>query len=749
MKLFTFFSILIAIPFFFTPSTNAQNFVWAKQANVDVIGTVLDKNGNGYIGGDFGEIATFDTTTLLGTCSSVGGSNIFLAKYNSSGKFVQAFQNSGTGDVALLRMCNDKSGHIYLIGQYEGSLTLGTIPTTGPTSIYSYFVAKLDTAFNVYWVKTFENHAAGYLIRLSNLPCDNNDSLYIYGQNYGSYTLDGIPINSTTGKLFFAKLNPISNSAIWARQIQANYLCVAMPNDIITDVNNDVIVGGTFGDNLYATPGDFCVFNTTDTFFTDSGKVRNAFIAKYDQNGNYLWATQIDSFSYNDCQALTVDPNRNIFVIGSQYFAKYNASGAWKWLHNFPTYPIALATNKFGNYIYDDYGSLCKYDTASGSLLWNIGPLGPSGFSCLAASNNGTILLAGDNSSMNLGANHLFAGGNGFGFISLLKDSAFVPLANNTVKGNIFNDTNSTCLKNLKPGLNGFGIIALPGPYYTTTDSLGNYSLKVDTGTYSLREIIPSSHAFIDSQRCPLTTFSVAFSSSNQIDTGHNFPNQYTPCSSINISSSIPGYGCLACQSLITTELLICNYGSDTAYNPVLTVHYPDSGIIFHPLYSSIPWYSYISSDSLVTFVLSSLPPDSCIAISITDSIICTSPYYSGTNYYYKYRVTPINSCYPTDSIYNSTNVLTQFCRPADDAVSLNKSEIEIYPNPTDGRIIVKGLENVNSIEMYNVFGLKVFSQRDVIQRQVTVDFSNQPTGIYFLIVVDQNGTISKKIIKQ
>jgi len=334
----------------------------------------MDKSGNCYISGEYWSRGQFDTTNLTGT----GYSNIYLAKYLPSGKLIYVKHNTTGHDAAILNMCIDNSGHIYLVGQFEGNFTLGTFYLPSDVGIFSYFVAKYDTSGNCLWVRPFNNHygTGNYDIRVTCIACDNNDSVYIYGHSDGSSILDGIHLDHTMGKLFFAKLNPATGTALWAQQIQASYLTVVQTNKIAVDANNNIIVSGTFGDNLSITPGLFCVFNTTDTLMTGLGNARNLFISKYDVNGNYLWAKQIDSFAYNDYAGMSSDQNNNIFVVGTEFYAKYNTNGERKWIHYLADMPIVIATNKFGNYICDYGGNLYKTDTGSGNIEWNLSSLG-------------------------------------------------------------------------------------------------------------------------------------------------------------------------------------------------------------------------------------------------------------------------------------------------------------------------------------------------------------------------------------
>ncbi|MBI3502216.1 MAG: choice-of-anchor B family protein [Bacteroidetes bacterium] len=76
--------------------------------------------------------------------------------------------------------------------------------------------------------------------------------------------------------------------------------------------------------------------------------------------------------------------------------------------------------------------------------------------------------------------------------------------------------------------------------------------------------------------------------------------------------------------------------------------------------------------------------------------------------------------------------------------------EVNVFPNPSaDGKFTVQSSGfNVEGIEIDNIFGEKV--TRSVIPnavRNLTIDLSNQPNGIYFIKLTTDRGIINKKII--
>jgi len=94
-------------------------------------------------------------------------------------------------------------------------------------------------------------------------------------------------------------------------------------------------------------------------------------------------------------------------------------------------------------------------------------------------------------------------------------------------------------------------------------------------------------------------------------------------------------------------------------------------------------------------------------------------------------------------------------------------STIKVYPNPTTGELRVTSYElQVTSIEVFDIFGRKVFEQKsrkaeeqkdnsplfmEVWQPQadgVVLNISHLSNGIYFLKITTAQGTVTKKVIK-
>lgn len=72
-------------------------------------------------------------------------------------------------------------------------------------------------------------------------------------------------------------------------------------------------------------------------------------------------------------------------------------------------------------------------------------------------------------------------------------------------------------------------------------------------------------------------------------------------------------------------------------------------------------------------------------------------------------------------------------------------SRFHIFPNPNNGIFTLKSsVENgKSSIEIYNVLGEKIYFQFSTFNSPLSIDISNQPSGIYFYRIIKEDGSLA------
>jgi formylmethanofuran dehydrogenase subunit D len=92
--------------------------------------------------------------------------------------------------------------------------------------------------------------------------------------------------------------------------------------------------------------------------------------------------------------------------------------------------------------------------------------------------------------------------------------------------------------------------------------------------------------------------------------------------------------------------------------------------------------------------------------------------------------------------------VVTYTFGPLTSASWIQASQIELYPNPTNGKLNVTGVEKGQRIQVYNSVGSAIIDM--VVQsNHEIISIDKHPAGLYMIVVSDQNRLLGKyKAIK-
>ena len=265
-------------------------------------GIALDGSGNIYVTGSYNGTATFGATTK----TSAGSSDIFVAKYNSSGTLQWVLSAGGTGGDYSSNITVDGSGNVYLTGSFQGTATFGAITKTSTsTSTSDLFVAKYDPV-GVSWTWVQAAGGTGYT-PIGEITVDGSGNVYVAGFYNGSVTFGADPITSLGGNdIYLAKYN--SNGTFqWVKSAGGT-------ND---DFSTGIVVDGS--GNVYVS-GYFKGTSTFGAFTkTSSGNFASNYdmlVLKYNSSGTVQWVQSAGATSFVEATCLAIDGLENIYVSG-------------------------------------------------------------------------------------------------------------------------------------------------------------------------------------------------------------------------------------------------------------------------------------------------------------------------------------------------------------------------------------------------------------------------------------------------
>ncbi|ESU29081.1 hypothetical protein FLJC2902T_11180 [Flavobacterium limnosediminis JC2902] len=354
--------------FFIAKYNPNGDYLWAKSIggtdNEYLSAIKLDVGGNINITGNFGNIADFDPSPASQNLTSVGNMDVFIAKYNSEGTFLNAGIIGGypTGNSSENenKVTLDSTGAIYAAGTFSQKIDFDPSPQiatlTSENDGNDIFIAKYTPTGSYLWVKSIKG-INSETMSLSSTTTDANGNLYIAGYFFG--TVDFDPSNNTApltsvgfGDLFIAKYDSNGNY-LWAKTIgkTSNYIDSNTIKSIATDSNGNLYISGHFYNSLDFDPSAASAVLTAVQF-------QDIFFAKYNTSGNYIWAKAIGGNWYDKSNALHATSSGNIFIAGSfsdtvdfdpspavtnlmaggqnaMYFAAYDTNGNFIWVKGF------------------------------------------------------------------------------------------------------------------------------------------------------------------------------------------------------------------------------------------------------------------------------------------------------------------------------------------------------------------------------------------------------------------------------
>jgi hypothetical protein len=261
----------------------------------------VDAFGNRYVTGGFASIAKFGDRVL----NSAGGSDIFLAKFERSGELRWLLQAGGPGDDIGNDIALDREQNIYVAGSFTDSATFPSVhgPAKTVTGIgQTIFLAKYQPSGTLVWVQTgvisfsSNNEAFGVAVE----PVTG--TAFITGRSLSPTTFSSA--NGTehtvqgpfTWHMFLVKYDSDGNFQ-WGQSNEASINSVA--HKVAVDAHNDSYATGWLegSTTFHSNDGhDITVTGSSQPVQAFPDFPDDAFIVKYDAEGNVKWVNLIGGY---------------------------------------------------------------------------------------------------------------------------------------------------------------------------------------------------------------------------------------------------------------------------------------------------------------------------------------------------------------------------------------------------------------------------------------------------------------------
>jgi hypothetical protein len=388
-----------------------------------------DSAGNVYFGGAFSGTTKVGSDSFTTTDQFSG----VVAKYTPSHAlaWADAFIGSGGSDSnVVLAVATDVAGNVYLDDTFSGTLTVGSFTLTSSSPSGDSFVAKLNSAGVVQWVRQNSSPTVMFLFNNS-VAVDASGDSYVSGDFQKTLTIGSTTLTAKGASFdgFFAKLDPNGN-VLLAKNLGGTGES-SVDSIAVTDTGT-ILLGGVFN-------GTVTFGSSTFTAVGDDG-----FVSKLNSSGQFIWTqpivdSQISPFGA-DAAAVVTDTLGDVYVSGPfsgsatfgattlpggtgrsvVFVAKLNSAGTFQWAVQMgnsgddETYSLAIdaagnlytagyyqGTATFGSTTLTasaDFDSFVAKLNSAGSVLWadDMGGPGNASAAGVAADGAGDIYSTGD-----------------------------------------------------------------------------------------------------------------------------------------------------------------------------------------------------------------------------------------------------------------------------------------------------------------------------------------------------------------
>ncbi|HWY76766.1 MAG TPA: hypothetical protein VN281_14180, partial [Verrucomicrobiae bacterium] len=323
------------------------------------IGAAMDRQGNFFLAGSFqAPFVSFGDQTLTNLSAGIlipnwhGAVNGFVAKYTGSGSLLWVRHIGGdaiSGDSALA--CGvDAAGNVFITGWLGSSnVWFGTNLISNVGTNFAFYVAKFDPEGNFIWAQQVAGIIGGRALAVDHAGNVHAAGSFVptnvvFGTNYfesSALVGDFIAEYSGDGQLLWVKAVTFSGYE------QSPALAVDS-------------AGNTYFSDSFQGVADFGTVALTNSAGANG---ETLFLAKYDPNGNLVWANAIGTGTQViAAEALAVGPQADCHVFGAYWYQSTATVGT-------NTLPPTIGQTGANGFIakYDSAGNLAWVSTMTGS----------------------------------------------------------------------------------------------------------------------------------------------------------------------------------------------------------------------------------------------------------------------------------------------------------------------------------------------------------------------------------------------
>ncbi|MEP6647374.1 MAG: SBBP repeat-containing protein, partial [Saprospiraceae bacterium] len=298
------------------PFLDHNTFAWGHafgSAQNDVAyDVVADSARNVYVTGSFENTVDFDPAAADFDLVSAGGTDIFIAKYDSTGQLLWAKRAGGNEDDVAYSLALDKEGNVYATGSFRQTAEFD--PEDASHDMTSFgegdiFVLKLNAQGLFVWAGQMggDGQDEGRSIAIDLSGNILTTGLYSNTGDFNpSNEVSNLVSNGLTD-IFISKLDHDGNF-LWAQSTGGPGADAA--HSVTTDLQQSIVLTGSYSDSVDFDPG-------ANVHMLTSNGLTDIFILKLDQDGQWQWADSFGAEDEDEGNAIVCDHAGNVFSTGS------------------------------------------------------------------------------------------------------------------------------------------------------------------------------------------------------------------------------------------------------------------------------------------------------------------------------------------------------------------------------------------------------------------------------------------------
>ena len=228
--------LFVSVLFYNSNYAQSKSFEWATsyggKTAVQSFSIATDASGNTYSTGFFSDTVDFDPGSGVFNLASIGNTNVFVQKLDSTGAFVWAKSIGGSSNDAGNAITTDNFGNVYLTGTFRGSgdfdpnAGVRALTSQGGTDI---FLMKLNQNGSFAWAVSFGGTSRDEGLSLTT---DKSGNVYVAGLFSGRVDFNpgpGLGAETSNGNTdaYVVKFDP-NGRFQWMNQMGGNSIDQAL-----------------------------------------------------------------------------------------------------------------------------------------------------------------------------------------------------------------------------------------------------------------------------------------------------------------------------------------------------------------------------------------------------------------------------------------------------------------------------------------------------------------------------------------